>query len=79
MEGGESGDPATKMDVHLKGMGIRFPEETVVSMEKGGDIGTMDPGANPQWKEKSPTRERRHTVTGKNLNICIVDALSSEQ
>lgn len=67
------------MDVHLTGMGIRFLKETVVSMEKGGDTGTMDPEANPQWKEKSPLSERRRTVTGKNLNICIVDALLSEQ
>lgn len=79
VEGGESGDPATKMDVHLTGMGIRFLKETVVSMEKGGGTGTMDPEANPQWKEKSPLSERRRTVTGKNLNICIVDALFSEQ
>lgn len=79
MEGGESEDLATKMDVHLTGMGTEIPEETVVPMERGGDIGPMDPGANPQLKERSPTRERRATVTGKNLNYCMVATIFSER
>lgn len=64
MEGGQSVGPGTKIDVHLTGMGIGIPEERVVSMEKGGDIGPMDPGASPQLRVRSPMRERRLTVTG---------------
>lgn len=79
MEGGESEDPATKMDIRLTGTGIRIPEGTVVPMERGGDIGPMDPGANPQLKERSPTRERGPTVPGKNQNYCMVDTIFSER
>lgn len=68
MEGGESEDPTTKMDVHLTGMGIGIPEEMVGPMERGGDIGPMDPGANPQLKERNPMTERKRTVTGKHHN-----------
>lgn len=68
MEEGESVGPATKMDVHLTGTGKGIPEEILVSMEKGGDIGPMDPRASPQLRERNPTRGRRLTVTGKNHN-----------
>lgn len=73
MVGGKSEDPGTKMDIRPTGMGTRIPEEIVVPMERGGDSGLMDPGANPQLKERSPMRERRPTVTGKNQKYCMVD------
>lgn len=65
MEGGENEDPATMMNVRLTGMGIGIPEETVMPMERGEEIGLMDPRANPQLKERNPAKERRPTLTGK--------------
>lgn len=66
MEAGESEDPGTKTHVPLTGMGTGIPEEIVVPVERGGDIRLMDPGPNPQLRERSPTREKRPMVTGKN-------------
>lgn len=68
MEEGESVGLATKMDIHLTWTEKGIPEEIVVSMEKGGNIGPMDPGASPQLRERNPTRGKRLTVTGKNHN-----------
>lgn len=79
MEGGEHEDTATKMDVHLTGMGKGIPEETVGPVERGGDNGLMDPGTKPQLKERSPMRERRPTAIGKNQNYHIVNTFFSEQ
>lgn len=67
MEAGKSEDD-TEMDVLLTGTGMLTPEETVGLMERGGDIGLMNPGANPQLRERSPMRERRATVTGENIS-----------
>lgn len=57
-EARESVDPATEMDVHLTGTGIRLPKEKVV---QGEDIRIMDLRASLQLKEESNRREKTHS------------------
>lgn len=62
MEGGESEDLATKMDICLTGMEIGIPEEAVVPVEREEGIAFTDPGDTPQ----NLMTERRPIVRGKN-------------
>lgn len=74
VEEGESVGLATKMDIHQTWTEKGIPEEIVASMEKGGNIGPMDPGASPRLRERNPTRGKRLTVTGKNHNSTVATA-----
>lgn len=73
----QSEDPAAKMDVHQTARWTGALEDMVGLTETGRDITLMDPGANPQLKERTPMRERRPTVTGNNQNYIMVQVKSS--